>query len=68
MIDNYYIAVNNHKENEMSKTLKQGFFLHTYNAASSFALGETVYVIYDYIGAVFTTCHESDLARFCEAA
>lgn len=49
----------------MNKQMKSGLFLHTYISQFS---GETIYVVYDHIGQVFTTIFESQLERFYEVA
>ena len=51
----------------MNKTLKKGLYLHSYIALFSAAIGETVYVIYDDIGEVFSTTNELHLERFYAA-
>ena len=49
----------------MEKQLKDGLFLHTYISQFS---GETIYVVYDNIGEVFSTIFPSRLERFYKAA
>lgn len=47
----------------MNKQLKSGLFLHTY--VSQFS-GETVYVVYDHVGEVYSTIFPNRLERFYE--
>lgn len=49
----------------MSKKLKSDLSLHTHIDWRS---GETVYTIYDSVGAVYSTIFPARLARFYEAA
>lgn len=49
----------------MNKKLKPGLYLHIY--VSQFS-GETVYVIHDDVGEIYTTIFPSRLERFYEAA
>jgi hypothetical protein len=54
------------KDSKMSAQLKAGLYLHTYISQFS---GETVYVVYDHIGEVYSTIFPSRLERFyAEAA
>ena len=48
----------------MTNQLKPGITIDTHVPAYGFAIGETIYTVYDAVGVIFTTVDPSKLERF----